>query len=423
MPGNFNPAQIDYSWIGDIGDSVAGGLSQRWQNQAVDRAIGSAKNPDGSFDYSKAVVNLARIGATKEANALSAYAQSQAMMEYRGGMLGVAQEKANEESPDMQLWRAWQESQGGAAEPMRASEPQPSGTPGVSFQNAPAFITEKLAPVAEKKRLETEGAKQGERNAQTATMEQVGPGMQKIIDQLVVDAQTADDDTFKNALGPWQGAGEAETLTGAATQFFPQTLGSVANYFDKGSKEGFVDWKTGNVKTPGELSGGYTSTVRSKINATQSTLISVLQRALRVPGIGAQSDAELRQIVNQVGELNKSRDKTDFYDRLSNVVTNLRNLGIPIEMPAAEELGGIKPTSAAAQNYTQPPQLEEAGAVPYDAAEEAPPADPRGAYFAGPGQTQGMNRNVERGYATEGQIISNGDKSYIVRGGRWVPLN
>jgi hypothetical protein len=103
MPGNFNPAQIDYSWLGDVGDSVAGGLSKRWQNQAVDSAIGSAKNPDGTFDFEKAVMNLNRIGATKEASVLSTYAlaksQQDATNAYRADDLALRR-AALDQQPD-----------------------------------------------------------------------------------------------------------------------------------------------------------------------------------------------------------------------------------------------------------------------------------------------------------------------------------
>jgi hypothetical protein len=370
-PAAYGGPNLDFSGITQAAGGIAGGLSNMWQNQAVSSAIDGAKKPDGTFDFEKAIMNLNRVGATKEANVLANYAESQEMAKYRNATL-----TSNSEPDEVKLLRWWQQNGGGGSgpEPMRASEPQPSGVPGMSLQNAPAFIQDKLMPAGEKKRVEAEGTKQGERNAQKATLSEVAPGMQKLINQLVVNAKEADDGTFQNALGPLQGAAEAETWQGALGQFFPQTAGSVVNYLDKGRKEGFVDWKTGNVKGPGELSGGYTHTLRSKINATSAALISVLQRAQRVPGIGAQSDYELRQIVNQVGELNKSRTKEDFYDRLSNVVSNFNNLGIPVEMPTADEIAGAKPTDAAVQNYAQPQQQEEAGAVPYDAAEEAPPA-------------------------------------------------
>jgi hypothetical protein len=370
-PDAYGGGQLDFSGITQAAQGIAGGLTDMWDKQSLQRAVAASGG-----DYNKLYQDLLAAGHVKEANSVAQMLESQEMAKYRSRMVEATEGKANQESPEMKLWREWNAQSGGAAspEPMRASPPQPSGVPGVSLQNAPAFIQEKLMPIQQQKSLEAAGKGQGDRDSQQAGLQQVAPGLQKIIDQLVVNAKEADDGTFQNALGPLQGATEPETWQGAVGNFFPQTAGAVVNYLDKGMKEGFVDWKTGNIKGPGELSGGYTSTLRSKINATSASLINVLQRALRVPGIGAQSDYELRQIVNQVGELNKSRDKSDFYDRLSNVVSNFNNLGIPVQMPTLEELAGAKPTSAAVQDYTQPPQQQEAGAVPYDAAEEAPPA-------------------------------------------------
>jgi hypothetical protein len=374
-PGAYGGGIIDFSPLKEIGEDIGGLIKSRRNQDAVSAALEQSKTSDGTYDWNKAAGLLLSAGDLKSAAVVSNMAEAENLSQYR--MQNMEMKKADSESPEIKLWREWNAAnQGGAgSEPMRASPPQPSGTPGVSFQNAPAFITDKFAPLAEKKRLEASGKAEGERDAQKTTLTEIAPGFQKMIDQLVVNAQEADDETFKHALGPLQGAAEPETWQGAVTNFIPQTWGALENYYAQGKKEGFIGGEGANlhIKEPGELPGGYTSTLRSKINATSASLINVLQRALRVPGIGAQSDKELQQIVNQVGELNKSRDKADFYDRLSNVVSNFNNLGIPVEMPTAEELAGVKPTSAAVQNYTQPRQQEEAGAVPYDAAQEAPP--------------------------------------------------
>jgi hypothetical protein len=377
-PAAYGGGQLDFSGIQQAAKGIAGGLTDLLDSQSAKRAWAES---GGNFNLAvqKMVAAGDMDGAAKLA-AIGSVVSDGGMTPYQREDLRLKElaltNKA--ESPEMKLWHEWNAQGGGdaTAEPMRASPPQPSGVPGVGFQNAPAFITDKLAPVSEKKRLEEMGKGQGERDAKRAMLEQdVAPGMQKMIDQLIVNAKEADDTTFKHALGPLQGAGEAETWQGSVGNFLPQTWGALENYYQQGKKDGFIGGEGMNlhIKEPGELPGGYTSTVRSKINSTQASLVSVLQRALRVPGIGAQSDAELRQIINQVGELNKSRDKADFYDRLSNVVSNLGNLGIPIEMPTKDELAGVKPTDAVVQGYTQPANQQEAGPPSYDAAEEAPP--------------------------------------------------
>jgi hypothetical protein len=64
MPGNFNPAQIDFSWISDAGDSIAGGLSRRWENQKDQRIMGAYAASGG--DYNKMVAEIRKAGGTME---------------------------------------------------------------------------------------------------------------------------------------------------------------------------------------------------------------------------------------------------------------------------------------------------------------------------------------------------------------------
>jgi hypothetical protein len=374
-PGAYGGGIIDFSPLRQIGEDIGGLIKGRREQNDLTSALEKSKNPDGTYDYNKAYGLVLSAGNIPAANSIARIAEAEGLSQYRERSLQLREEDS--ESPDMKLWREWNAANQGQAgsEPMRASPPQPSGVPGMSLQNAPAFIQDKFMSIDKKKRLESSGKAEGERDAQKATLTEIAPGFQKMIDQLVVNAQEADNETFQHALGPLQGAAEPETWQGAVTNFIPQTWGALENYYAQGKKEGFIGGEGANlhIKEPGELPGGYTSTLRSKINSTSASLINVLQRALRVPGIGAQSDKELQQIVNQVGELNKSRDKADFYERLSNVVSNFNNLGIPVEMPTAEELAGVKPSNAAVQNYTQPPQTQDAGTAPYDAAQEAPP--------------------------------------------------
>jgi hypothetical protein len=83
MPGNFSPAQIDYSWIGDIGDSVAGGLSRRWQKDASQRALEAAKRPDGTYDWGQVTTNLLAAGDYKGATISAQQAESETQAKYR----------------------------------------------------------------------------------------------------------------------------------------------------------------------------------------------------------------------------------------------------------------------------------------------------------------------------------------------------
>lgn len=123
MPLNANLAVLDFSPLADIGKTIAGGLSKKWQNQAVQSALDSAKNPDGSYNYDKAIMNLQRVGANDEAAIMSRYALAKSEQEatnaYRKESL----------KPDMQRLYEWAyPSQGGApaATAPAASVEQPS---------------------------------------------------------------------------------------------------------------------------------------------------------------------------------------------------------------------------------------------------------------------------------------------------------
>jgi hypothetical protein len=83
FPDAYGGPKLDYSGIQNAATGIAGGLSNMWQNQAVSAAIDGAKKPDGTFDFEKAIMNLNRVGAAREANVLANFAESQAMGQYR----------------------------------------------------------------------------------------------------------------------------------------------------------------------------------------------------------------------------------------------------------------------------------------------------------------------------------------------------
>jgi hypothetical protein len=269
------------------------------------------------------------------------------LADYRGVMAAAATQKA-EPSFEERLLAPYLQPGAGSVEPFRlgpdeaeAAEasgavppPDPNAGGRPSLETAPKKVQDILGSTADQKRWEEEGKGAGQRNSFRTAIKEAAPQVNELVKGLVEQVATADNDTFENALGPWQGAGEAETLTGAIGQFFPQTAGSINNWWEQGQKVG------GTELDPTKQPGGYTQTLRSKVNATSATLVGAMQRLLRIPGIGAQSDYELRQIIAQAGDLNKSRTKADFQDKLSNVLSNLKALGFPVEIPSVEQVTG-----------------------------------------------------------------------------------
>lgn len=294
-----------------------------------------------------------------------------------------------------------------AREAAEAAGMAPSGVPGVNIaqnlDNAPKTVQEKLGTTQQNRAWEERGKAEGTRQGMQDSLTAAAPGLQGIVESLVSIAREADPDTFENALGPLQGGMDAETLSGAIGQHTVQTAGALANYFDQGMKDGFVDWGTGNIKHPKELGGGFTSTLRAKVNSTSASLINMMQRLLRVPGIGQQSDYELRQIIAQAGELNKSRTKEDYHDRLTTILTNLKSLGFPIEVPSLDQV-----TGPSGKQFTDRLEPEPAAASAAPAARKVPtysvdPTTGSMAPTAAPDPYAGM-RNKPPKTATPGQI-------------------
>lgn len=347
MANPFAPAQIDFSMLAKLPELFWQGQDRARQNSL--RGI-NAFNPDGT-------ANLQAIWQRDPETAIKLLG-AQSLAGYRSGMLGTSQQNAVPD--DIQLL-TWAQKNGyipqpgpsrlGPSDPIAAGVDQadaeaagtatPSGVPGVSIQpgsNMPSVLANKLLSPQELERQKKLGELGAQREGSRQGLKEAAPAAQSILNEFANIVTQADPDTFQNALGPWQGtAPDPNSWKDAISSAGAQTLGSVANYLDQGMKNGFVDWKTGNIKSPEEVGGGFTSTLRDKVKATQANLINLLQRVQRVVGIGSQSDKELQQIVDQVGNLGAARTQADFYDRLGTVVAGLKAQGIPVEIPKGME--------------------------------------------------------------------------------------
>jgi hypothetical protein len=343
---------VDYGWNYPLQDyskllmAIGGNFGEVKKRGQVGSAMAGS---DG--DMQAAAKKLLEMGRVDDAAKILGAA---GLADYRGVMAAAATAKA-EPSFEERLLAPYLQPGAGSVEPFRlgpdeaeAAEasgavppPDPNAGGRPSLETAPKKVQDILGSTADQKRWEEEGKGAGQRNSFRTAIKEAAPQVNELVKGLVEQVATADNDTFENALGPWQGAGEAETLTGAIGQFFPQTAGSINNWWEQGQKVG------GTELDPTKQPGGYTQTLRSKINATSATLVGAMQRLLRIPGIGAQSDYELRQIIAQAGDLNKSRTKADFQDKLSNVLSNLKALGFPVEIPSLDQVTGKSGTKFA----------------------------------------------------------------------------
>jgi hypothetical protein len=425
MPGNFGTARpVDFSALGQIGQQFGGLIKQQRVNSAL---------ADFSGDYNAAANKLMQMGMVDEAVKLYS---AGALGDYRAGQLGVAQQKA-EPSWEEKLIAPYLPG-AGSVEPFRLGpdeaeeaeangvvpppDPNAGGRP--SLENAPSKVQDILGTTQQKAKWKQEGEGEGNRASFDAALSEAAPKVDALIDGLVTQVREADEGTFSHALGPTQGVAPTEDWRGTLTSGLPQTLGSVANYLEKGVAEGFLTGEGLDLrfKEPGELGGGLTDTLRSKVLSTQASLIGVLQRLLRVPGIGAQSDYELRQIIAQAGELSKARTKADFQDRLQNVLTNMKAQGIPISIPSLDQVTGpsggkfadrLEPEAGPTPRKVQTSVVRPDGTIePPAASMISEGADARGA-VANP-------QGAYSGPAAPGTMMSNGTQT-IIKGadGRW----
>jgi hypothetical protein len=342
----YNPTPINWAQLNSIGTNIGQGM----QNRRLRGAIG----PNGEIDF-KALWEADPLTALKykiaqdEANALAGY---------REGQL------ANAAAPslDEKIYNDWQQSQQpsylgpqedtteAAVEAEEAEAAAPAAPPGMSYtrptglENAPKLVQDKLMSNRELAREDQIGKGEGDSEAFRARLEKSGPEVDDLISQLTAVTRTADEGTFEHALGDYQGAAPTDDWRDTLTSGIPRALGSVSNYLEKGFEHGFIK-PGGDFKDPvKDLPGGYTSTLRSQVLAAQASIVNVMQRLLRVPGIGAQSDAELKQIILQSGELSKAPNKAEFHARLGDLMSRLKALGFNVKIPSLEQVAGGGPS-------------------------------------------------------------------------------
>jgi hypothetical protein len=326
--------KADYSWLSQIPDNF-------WKGQAVGRENELRDwiktNPNAPID--EVARHLMEADPVRGAQLLQSINNQNALNEYRDAQVGVAQANAARaaESPEMRLWREWNESQSGAAEPMRASPPQPSGTPGVSLQNAPAFIQNKFMPVAEQEAQKASGKIQGQNEGMQRARETLAPQLEAAIENMSSSAQQFDRSSFENALGPLQGSNPDDGIV-------TKELGRAARF-------------GGSVWNAIEGGGTPTYEVRSKILGDTTALALAIKPMVKSPGEGTWTDKDQATLNSIVGDLAEAGTPEEYQRRLGYVVDRLNktyNLNIK------------KPTAAVEKNEEQLPA--------YDAAEPEPPA-------------------------------------------------
>lgn len=155
-----------------------------------------------------------------------------------------------------------------------------------------------------------------------------GEKIQGGLHNLAEFANTYDDASFTNALGPIQADG-------------PGIISGPLGWATRAAGEGL------NVLEGGQYSP---SEVRDTIKSAADTLSTAIKPLIRGPGEGPWTDADQAQLNRIVGNLEMSRDKPEFRRRLNSVRDTLKaNYGLDINFDAEKlDRGPLPGTSAPA---------------------------------------------------------------------------
>lgn len=153
----------------------------------------------------------------------------------------------------------------------------------------------------------------------------IGEGLKNLSDM----ATTYDDESFQNAVGPFQGA-VPDGLAGAVPINAARAWGEIAN------------WYNGGQTAPSEI--------RSNIHGSVEALAAAIKPLIRAPGEGVWTDQDQARLVSVVGDLAQASSKEEYLRRLAAVRDRVKsnfNLDVPFEPPK------IPPSSAAIQALKQ----------------------------------------------------------------------
>ena len=130
-------------------------------------------------------------------------------------------------------------------------------------------------------------------------------------------ATTYDDESFQNAVGPFQGA-VPDGLAGAVPINAARAWGEIAN------------WYNGGKTAPSEI--------RSNIHGSVEALAAAIKPLIRAPGEGVWTDQDQARLVSVVGDLAQASSKEEYLRRLTAVRDRVKsnfNLDVPFEVPQA----------------------------------------------------------------------------------------
>jgi hypothetical protein len=156
-------------------------------------------------------------------------------------------------------------------------------------------------------------------------------------------------------------------VPGISRYIGPLEGGMVGKYFT----DTLNDYVPGNKANPAH---------RDIIESAQNNIVNVLQRLTRIPGIGAQSDAELRQLISSIGEITSSRNAEEAMVKVNNMKERIRVIlsgfgGEVPEISSVRQPDRASGTASAAAIRPPPSVTPEAAAAVKQRIASAPPEE------------------------------------------------
>jgi hypothetical protein len=300
--GVYNPRPLDFSALADLPEDFWKGQAVGRQNQMRAELESLPKGPDGTPDLKAAASVLLKYEPARGAQLLQSINNQDALTDYRTEslkpeMLRLYEGMYPQGTPPTQA----------PAQPMRLG---PDGKP--TFKE---FVdSQKATKDPYTIQSERERAKY---NAFVKRKEAQAPNIKAGLRNLKSYADTVDDTSFANAVGPLQGAQPDDIVTRELARA-ARVGGELLNKFE------------GGATAPTEI--------RNQIGGSAQALSAAIKPLIRAPGEGIWTDKDQELLDRVVGNLSESRSKAEYYRRLQGVANRIQdNFGLDLSGWDAKE--------------------------------------------------------------------------------------
>jgi hypothetical protein len=325
----YQPTRIDFSDLAGIGQNIGGAIGQHNLGTAMKDAM-----TNGVYDYDKMIKVLAGRRPELAAKLATDRMAAESLAGYRRGQLGVATENAK--SPDVQLLE-WAGREGylggGGVEPFRLGPD--GGSAPRSLDNAPSVIQEKVLPIDRREELKEGGKLKAERADMEYKKTAYSRNAESVFRTLRTTIKGVDNNSFENALGPFQGGQTSWLGSADPRSMVAQQYGAIRNAWEGGKES--------------------TSEVRDLITGSVEAVGAAIKPMVKLKG-DPWTDSDQQRLINIVGALQNSKTKEEFDRRLGYAVDRINDAwGLKIDKSAILGDGAVAPAGPEMDMAIDPP--------------------------------------------------------------------